>query len=177
MEMQLNRGVSSLAPEDQWILEINRKELLGNLLKHQQHWLWSVEAAQEAGARAARLSKGQTTSWKEILKDENYAHLPTTAPKEDTTATVPTARSTAQPTKQAAAPTEATRAKAIGAKRAKIYSTYFPKAPAELAAAYGSLAPQAGGGKEKPATKAKQAGIAAAYGSLACPRPRQQVPS
>ena len=57
IEKQLNRGVSSLAPEDQWLLEIDRKELLGNSLKHQQHWLWSVKAAQEAGAREERLSK------------------------------------------------------------------------------------------------------------------------
>ena len=147
------------------------------MLKHQQHWLWSVEAAREAGARAERLSKGKTTSWKEILNDENYAHLPTTAPKEDAAAMTPPARSTARPSKPAAAPTEAMRAKVIGAKRAKTFATYFPNAPAELAAAYGSLAPQAGGGKEKSVAKKKQAGLAAAYGSLARPRPRQQVPS
>ena len=148
IEKQLNRGVSSLAPEDQWLLEIDRKELLGNSLKHQQHWLWSIEAAREAGARAERISKGKTTSWKEILNDENYAHLPTTAPKEDAAAMAPPARSTAQPTKPAAAPTEATRANVIGAERTKTFSTYFPNAPAELAAAYGSLAPQTGGRRE-----------------------------
>ena len=59
IERQLATGVRSLAPEDQWLLEIDRKELLGNSLKHQQHWLWSVEAAREAGARAERLSKGK----------------------------------------------------------------------------------------------------------------------
>ena len=86
IERQLNRGLRLLAPEDQWLLEIDRKELLGSSLRHQQHWLWSIEAACEAGARAEKLTKGQTTSWKEILKDENFAHLPTTAPKKDTAA-------------------------------------------------------------------------------------------
>ena len=177
IERQLARGVGFLAPEDQWLLEIDRKELLGNSLKHQQHWLWSIEAAREAGARAERISKGKTTSWKEILNDENYAHLPTTAPKEDAAAMAPPTRSTAQPTKPAAAPTEATRAKATGAKKAKILTTFFPNAPAELVAAYGSLAPQVGRGKVKSAAKKKQAEVAAAYGSLARPRPRRQVPS
>ena len=167
IEKQLDRGVRLLAPENQWLLEIDREELLGNSLRHQQHWLWSVEAAREAGARAARLSKGKTTSWKEILKDENYAHLPTTAPKEDTAVVVPPARSIAQSTKPVTAPTEATKAKNLGAKRAKICSMYFPKPP------------QARGGKSESATKKKKAGSTAAYGSgsLARPRQRQQVPS
>ena len=101
-------------------------------------------------------------------------------------------RSTAQSTKPAAAPTKATKAKALGAKRAKILSIYFPKPPqtkggksesaaqkkqAGLVAAYGSLVPQAGGGKTQSAAKKKQTGLASAYGSLARPRPRQQVPS
>ena len=129
IERQLATGVRSLAPEDQWLLEIDRKELLGNSLRHQQHWLWSVEAARDAGARAERLSKGKTTSWKEILNDESYAHLPTTAPKEDAAAVAPPARSKARPTKPEATPTEATRAKARGAKRAKILSLSFPTHP------------------------------------------------
>ena len=54
IEKQLDRDISSLAPEDQWLLEIDRKELLGNSLKQQQHWLWSVEAAREAGVRRRR---------------------------------------------------------------------------------------------------------------------------
>ena len=154
------------------------------MLKNQQHWLWSIEAACEAGARAEKLSKGQTISWKEILKDTNFTHLPTTAPKEDTAAVAPPSCSTTHSTLPAAAPTKAMKAKALGAKRAKILSIYFPKPPqaeggksesaaqkkqAELAAAYGSLAPQAGGGKTQSAAKKKQAGLATGYESLARP--------
>ena len=77
----------------------------------------------------------------------------------------------AQLTKSAAAPTKTTKGKVLGAKRAKIYSIYFPKLPqtkggksesaakkkqAELAAAYGSLGPQAGGGrKNQPPIRSK----------------------
>ena len=46
-------------------------------MRHQQFWVWAMEAARKAGAKAEELTEGHTSSWESILEDENFAHLPT----------------------------------------------------------------------------------------------------
>lgn len=46
-------------------------------MRHQQFWVWAMEAARKVGARAEELMEGHTSSWESILEDENFAHLPT----------------------------------------------------------------------------------------------------
>ena len=50
IERQLDMGLASVAPEDQWLLEIDQSLLKSESLKQQQYWLWAVEAARQAGS-------------------------------------------------------------------------------------------------------------------------------
>lgn len=77
IEEQLKMGAKSLAPEDQWMLELDQNEINSKSARWQQYWLWAVEAARTAGRNAERITKGKTTSWKNIMEDDRFDYLPT----------------------------------------------------------------------------------------------------
>ena len=53
IERQLDMGVNAIADKDRWMLEIGEYKLKEKSLADQQYWLYAVEAARQAGTRAA----------------------------------------------------------------------------------------------------------------------------
>ena len=62
IERQLNVGVGSLPPESRCLLELDLQELRSRQTDDQQHWLYAITAARQAGLRAMQLSEGKTAS-------------------------------------------------------------------------------------------------------------------
>ena len=81
IERQLNIGIASVLPENQWMLESNSTKLQSKLLSQQQYWLWAVEATRQVGTRAEELTEGKSSSWKNIIKDGKFDHLPRCTPR------------------------------------------------------------------------------------------------
>ena len=85
IEQQLDMGMASVPPKDEWMMEIDHTQLRRNLLREQQYWLWGVEVTRQGGTRAEELTEGKSTSWKNIMKDGKFIDLPTITlcPKEE----------------------------------------------------------------------------------------------
>ena len=62
------------------MLEVDVAQLRDSTLEEQQYWLHAIEAARQAGTRAMELTEGATNNWDDIIRDDNFAHLPTTTP-------------------------------------------------------------------------------------------------
>ena len=89
IEQQLDKGIEALPTEDQWLLEIDAYELRDMNLREQKYWLLAVEAARQAGENALKLSKGETSSWRDIMKNPLLSEsLPTSTPLEEEDASV-----------------------------------------------------------------------------------------
>ena len=83
IEQQLDKGIEALPTEDQWLLEIDAYELRDMDLRDQQYWLLALEAACQEGENALKLSKGETSSWRDIMKNSLLSEsLPTLTPLE-----------------------------------------------------------------------------------------------
>ena len=80
IERQLAMGEEAIAEEDRWMLEVDVAQLRDSTLEEQQYWLHAIEAARQAGTRALELTEGATDDWNDIIRDETFAHLPTTTP-------------------------------------------------------------------------------------------------
>ena len=93
-------GVECVSEADKWMLEIDVVQLASFSLAEKQYWLHAVEAARQAGTRAMELTEGATNDWNEIIRDENFTHLPTTTPipTEGDTGNMPTPCSPTNPT-------------------------------------------------------------------------------
>ena len=89
IEQQLDKGIEGLPTKDQWLLEIEAFELRDMDLRDQQYWLLAVEAARQVGENALKLSKGETSSWRDIMKNPLLSELlPTSTPLEEEEAPV-----------------------------------------------------------------------------------------
>jgi len=82
VERQLELGLGSLPPESQFLLEILHTTLYDNDMRtdKQQYWLYAIQAARQAGKNALDASKGTTTSWSAVLKDDALDDLPSHTP-------------------------------------------------------------------------------------------------
>ena len=100
IDRQLDMGVECVSEADKWMLEIDVVQLASFSLAEKQYWLHAVEAARQAGTRAMELTEGATNDWNEIIRDENFTHLPTTTPipTEGDTGSMPTPCSPTNPT-------------------------------------------------------------------------------
>ena len=80
IEKNLDKGIDSLAPECQCLLEIPEDELQGMPLEDQTLWLYAFEAGEAARAHASKLSEGREVSWDNIIRHGKFVGAPTMNP-------------------------------------------------------------------------------------------------